>query len=96
MFKEIVNKEVYICKGKDIYDEEKEFRYVNTNKLLDKGFNGVKTGVTPAAGPCLASSFEKDNLHLIVILMNTKTMDSRWVETPKLTLWAINRLNKLC
>ncbi len=28
--------------------------------------------------------------------MNTKTMDNRWVEVPKLTLWAINRLNKLC
>jgi hypothetical protein len=23
-------------------------------------------------------------------------MDNRWVEVPKLTLWAINRLNKLC
>jgi len=28
--------------------------------------------------------------------MNTKTMDNRWVEVPKLTLWAINRLNKMC
>jgi len=23
-------------------------------------------------------------------------MDNRWVEVPKLTLWAINRLNKMC
>jgi len=64
--------------------------------LLGKGFNGLKTGVTPAAGPCLAASFEKDSLHLLIIVMNTKTMDNRWVEVPKLTLWAINRLNKLC
>ena len=28
--------------------------------------------------------------------MNTKTMDNRWVVVPKLTLWAINRLNKMC
>jgi D-alanyl-D-alanine carboxypeptidase len=63
---------------------------------LGKGFNGLKTGVTPAAGPCLAASFEKDSLHLVVVVMNTKTMDNRWVEVPKLTLWAINRLNKLC
>ena len=50
----------------------------------------------PAAGPCLAASFEKDSLHLVIVVMNTKTMDNRWVEVPKLTLWAINRLNKMC
>lgn len=31
--------------------------WVNTNKLLDKGYNGVKTGVTDNAGPCLSSSY---------------------------------------
>ena len=94
--RDIVNKSTYECKGRDIYDEPREYVWTNTNKLLGKGFNGVKTGVTPAAGPCLAASFEKDSLHLIIIVMNTKTMDNRWVEVPKLTLWAINRLNKLC
>ena len=94
--RDIVNKSQYECRGRDIYDEPREYLWTNTNKLLGKGFNGVKTGVTPAAGPCLAASFEKDSLHLIVIVMNTKTMDNRWVEVPKLTLWAINRLNKLC
>jgi D-alanyl-D-alanine carboxypeptidase len=68
---------------------------VNTNKLLSKGFNGFKTGITPCAGPCLSASFEKDNLHLILIVLACKTMDHRWVEVPKLTLWAINRLNKI-
>ena len=96
MMREIVLKQTYECKGKDIYDEEREFCWTNTNKLLGKGFNGLKTGVTPAAGPCLAASFEKESLHLVIIVMNTKTMDNRWVEVPKLTLWAINRLNKLC
>lgn len=94
--RDIVNKSTYECKGKDIYDEPREYLWTNTNKLLGKGFNGLKTGVTPAAGPCLSASFEKDSLHLIIIVMNTKTMDNRWVEVPKLTLWAINRLNKLC
>lgn len=28
----------------------------NTNKMLWEGWNGVKTGVTPNAGPCLAAS----------------------------------------
>ena len=36
--------------------------YVNTNKLLAKGWGGIKTGITDAAGPCLASSVKfKDN-----------------------------------
>ncbi len=96
LVREIVIQKHYTCTGKDLQDEPREFSWTNTNKLLGKGFNGVKTGVTPAAGPCLAASFEKDSLHLVLVVMNTKTMDNRWVEVPKLTLWAINRLNKMC
>jgi len=96
LIREVVIKQNYECTAKDAYDDDKVFHWTNTNKLLGKGFNGIKTGVTPAAGPCLAASFEKDSLHLVVIVLQTKTMDNRWVEVPKLTLWAINRLNKLC
>jgi len=96
LIREVVIKQNYKCTAKDAYDDDKVFHWTNTNKLLGKGFNGIKTGVTPAAGPCLAASFEKDSLHLVVIVLQTKTMDNRWVEVPKLTLWAINRLNKLC
>ena len=96
LVREIVLQKHYTCTGRDLQDEPREFQWTNTNKLLGKGFNGVKTGVTPAAGPCLAASFEKDSLHLVIVVMNTKTMDNRWVEVPKLTLWAINRLNKMC
>jgi serine-type D-Ala-D-Ala carboxypeptidase (penicillin-binding protein 5/6) len=28
--------------------------WYNTNKLLEDGFLGVKTGITPTAGPCLS------------------------------------------
>ena len=95
LIREIVQKQSYTCEGRDIFENEKQFQWSNTNKLLSKGFNGLKTGVTPAAGPCLSASFEKGNLHLIVVVLQCKTMDNRWIEVPKLTLWAINRLNKL-
>ena len=95
MIREIVLKSTYSCEGKDALEEERQFCWTNTNKLLGKGFNGLKTGVTPAAGPCLSASFERENLHIIVIVLHCKTMDNRWVEVPKLTLWAINRLNKI-
>jgi D-alanyl-D-alanine carboxypeptidase len=94
--REVVSRTHYQCVGKDSMDEPRDYHWSNTNKLLGKGFNGCKTGVTPAAGPCLSASFEKDSLHLVIVVLNTKTMDNRWVEVPKLTLWAINRLNKMC
>jgi serine-type D-Ala-D-Ala carboxypeptidase (penicillin-binding protein 5/6) len=28
----------------------------NTNKMLGEGWSGIKTGITPNAGPCLAAS----------------------------------------
>lgn len=94
--REVVIQRQYTCTGKNLQDEPREWTWNNTNKLLGKGFNGVKTGVTPAAGPCLATSFEKDSMHLVVVVLDTKTLDTRWVEVPKLTLWAINRLNRMC
>ena len=33
-------------------------KWKNTNKLLDQGFEGIKTGHTETAGPCLASSYK--------------------------------------
>ena len=60
VFREIVAKESHSCKIHNrTYGHTKEVQWINTNKLLSvKGFLGVKTGVTPAAGPCLASCFQ--------------------------------------
>jgi D-alanyl-D-alanine carboxypeptidase len=36
----------------------KWYKWENTNKLLDiQGFDGIKTGITPTAGPCLAARY---------------------------------------
>ena len=38
--------------------------------MLDvSGYNGIKTGITPAAGPCLATSYQVKDIHLIIILL---------------------------
>lgn len=68
--REIVNKQEHECEGLDSKGRKKEFKWKNSNKLLKKGFNGIKTGITPAAGPCMATSFMKDNIHLIVIVLD--------------------------
>jgi D-alanyl-D-alanine carboxypeptidase len=43
----------------------------NTNKLLDNGFDGIKTGITETAGPCLSACY-KD---YIIIVLNSKSMN---------------------
>ena len=50
--------------------------------LNSPGYNGLKTGITDAAGPCLAASYEKGNAHYIVILLCSKSMEARWEEVP--------------
>jgi D-alanyl-D-alanine carboxypeptidase len=63
--------------------------WFNTNKLLSKGFNGLKTGITSTAGPCLASSFKSGNFFLIFVVLSCKTPDHRWHEMVKLKDYAI-------
>jgi len=51
-------------------DNEYTYNWVNTNRLLGiDGFTGVKTGITEAAGACLASCFEKDGNFIIVVIL---------------------------
>merc|ERR1712224_613433 len=54
-----------------------------------QGIKGCKTGITVPAGPCMSAYIEKELTdhesqksieHIIVILLNSKTMEIRWVE----------------
>ena len=81
--------------SKDGYGKPKVFNWKNSNKLLKKGFNGVKTGNTPAAGPCLCTSYQRDKLHVIVVVLDSKNMENRWDDSVKLTFWGINRLEAI-
>ena len=44
----------------------------------------------------MSASFEKDSLHLVIVVMASKTEEEMWVDIPIITLWAIERLNRLC
>lgn len=63
-------------------------KWINTNRLLRKGFNGVKTGYTPMAGPCLSSYIEQRNKKIVIIILGAKSMDTRWREAILLWKWA--------
>jgi D-alanyl-D-alanine carboxypeptidase len=57
----------------------------NTNRLLKRGpFFGIKTGVTPAAGPCLAALFEQGQQAVITIILKTTSMAQRFDDTEHL------------
>jgi D-alanyl-D-alanine carboxypeptidase len=95
VLREVVNCRRYKCFGKNYLDQEKEFKWKNTNRLLWKGYNGIKTGITNTAGPCLATSIIQNGVYLIIVILNSKTMDHRWTEVKKLTKWAIARILKI-
>ena len=61
----------------------------NTNKLLwmlDEA-DGIKTGTTNEAGPCLVSSATKDNQRLIAVTLNDK---NRWEDSQTLLNWGFD------
>lgn len=58
----------------------------NTNKLLGRlpGADGVKTGTTSAAGPCLIASATRDDQKLIAVVLHA---GNRWREAAELLEW---------
>lgn len=56
-----------------------EFGLTNTNRLIRfyKGATGLKTGSTSKAGFCISATAEREGLHLIAVIMGSKTRDAR-------------------
>lgn len=60
----------------------------NTNQLLGiKGFQGVKTGTTSAAGACLVSWGNRNDQSLIVVVLGSTSGDARYVDSRNLYRW---------
>lgn len=63
--------------------------WYNSNRLLTmKGFSGVKTGITQTAGSCLSVYYEDKHCKLITVCLGSKSIEDRWKDTSRLTLWA--------
>ena len=65
----------------------------NTNRLLQKGYEGVKTGSTGAAGPCLCASYSQGITRVIVTVLGARSMEERWNDVPVLTKYAMEMLS---
>jgi D-alanyl-D-alanine carboxypeptidase len=64
-----------------------------------EGFIGCKTGITDAAGPCFSGVFESmaenanEGEKIAVIVLNSKSMEQRWIEVPQMVEWALKKKN---
>jgi D-alanyl-D-alanine carboxypeptidase len=64
----------------------------NTNALLKtyEGCMGIKTGFTRQAGNCLASAASRDGVTLYLVLLNSRSMSSRFTESALLLDYGFN------
>ncbi len=64
-------------------------RQHNRNRLLwrDENVDGLKTGHTEAAGYCLVSSAQKDEMRLIAVVMGTESENARAAQSQTLLNW---------
>lgn len=78
-FREIVKKSSYMMKYSDGTIREIK----NRNEFLESGYtgaNGIKTGMTEAAGECLVASAERDG-HLVIVSIYDD--ENRWEDVKK-------------
>ena len=94
-FVKVVTTKVYsVEKSGADWENKRGYRWENTHKMNGQaGVTSVKTGITYAAGPCLATAVEFEaGTKLVIVLLSAKDMDCRWLETHKLGKWATKRL----
>jgi len=96
-FKSIVATSVYSCSCYQKNNQPIEVEWINTNKLLDKGFEGLKTGITDSAGPCLSTSLRVEEikvngvqLNIVAVVFNSKSVEHRWTECKMISKWALS------
>jgi D-alanyl-D-alanine carboxypeptidase len=60
----------------------------NTNRLLGSyGYDGIKTGITPTAGGCLASRFWRGDRQFIIVTLGSNCENTRFTDTMSLMRW---------
>ncbi|MDD3629302.1 MAG: D-alanyl-D-alanine carboxypeptidase [Actinomycetota bacterium] len=88
LFRKIVS-----TKNDTIKISNKEIEITNTNNLLEYEYiSGIKTGLTNNAGYCIALYSEKDDLRLITVILNNKTIEERNEDSLRLLGWAYDNL----
>jgi D-alanyl-D-alanine carboxypeptidase len=89
--REIVNTKKYSTPS--YIDKDHIYKWENTNYMLwdkSKCYYGIKTGITPTAGPCLSVHYKSRDgrFDFILVILNSQTREARFTEIPKLVEWA--------
>lgn len=87
-FRSIVSTQRYNCLITDLNGDLRGKGWENTNKLLGRGYEGVKTGTTGAAGPCLCASWPHSDSRLVVTILKSRSTEERWSDISRLVKWA--------
>ena len=83
-FNRITRTKSYVWKSRNKYGVQldkvitKDYSWTNTNKLLNEGFIGIKTGVTYPAGPWFAAYLKSKGRSFIVVLLNWGSLEQRF------------------
>lgn len=85
-FRQVVRTATHTCKL-----QSHDLHWLNTNKLLNYGWMGVKTGITKNAGPCLTACFISEEQTIIVTLLNCANLEARWRDAAALLNWALSK-----
>lgn len=92
-FREIISTRQYGCTVQSDRGYTRNVAWNNTNRLLKtKGYSGVKTGTTRAAGACLVSLGERDGRELILVVLGSASSAGRYVDSRNLYRWAWQQL----
>lgn len=97
---QVVNTKQFTCTSR--VNRSFSYNWKNTNFMLwtndgNGTYAGIKTGVTPTAGPCLSVCYRSrcGTYDFVVVVLNCKSLEARFIEVPKLIRWAINRISKV-
>jgi D-alanyl-D-alanine carboxypeptidase len=90
IFREIVTTKAYTGKIEDSAGEERTVTWRNTNKLLEAGFGGIKTGFTRSAGSCLCTAMSVKKKSFIIVVMNSKNNEYRFLDMQRVADWVLD------
>jgi D-alanyl-D-alanine carboxypeptidase len=95
LFRDVVRCKEFRCWTEN-EGKKREVVWENTNKLLRRpGFEGVKTGVTATAGPCLATLYNASGRQFIVVLLRTCKLSRRFKETRWILTMCLRRMGSM-
>jgi len=84
----VVGTKAYACKVRLPDGTQRDARWENTNRLLDRyGVDGVKTGTTNQAGACLVSHARFGKERYVFVVLGAARDEARFSDTVALIRW---------